>query len=77
LPNAAGQSARSYDTRQSGFDWFEHGYAAIRACIARNVVGDFRCLSLRFGFTPLFIDAGGVDKTVTVIAEVMQEPPLG
>ena len=52
---------------------FEQGYAAMQACIARNVVGDFRAPDImRFGFTPLFIDAGDVDRAIAVIADVMQ-----
>ena len=52
---------------------FEHGYAAMQACIARNVIGDFRAPNImRFGFCPLFIDAGDVDAAVDVIAEVME-----
>ena len=51
---------------------FEHGYAAMQACIARNVIGDFRAPDImRFGFCPLFIDAGDVDAAVDVIADVM------
>lgn len=53
---------------------FRHpeGYAIMQALIARGVVGDFRAPDiLRFGFTPLFIDAGDVDRAVAVIAEVM------
>ncbi|MEL6841441.1 MAG: aminotransferase class V-fold PLP-dependent enzyme, partial [Pseudomonadota bacterium] len=52
---------------------FAEGYAAMQACIARNVVGDFRAPDImRFGFTPLFIDAGDVDRAIAVIADVMQ-----
>jgi kynureninase len=52
---------------------FENGYAAMQACIARNVIGDFRAPDImRFGFCPLFIDAGDVDAAVDVIADVMQ-----
>ncbi|MBS1304250.1 kynureninase [Loktanella sp. SALINAS62] len=53
---------------------FSHpqGYAAMQACIAHGVVGDFRAPDImRFGFTPLFIDAGDVDRAVAVIADVM------
>lgn len=52
---------------------FADGYAAMQACIARGLVGDFRAPDImRFGFTPLFIDAGDVDRAITVIADVMQ-----
>jgi kynureninase len=51
---------------------FADGYAAMQACIARNVIGDFRAPDImRFGFCPLFIDAGDVDAAVDVIADVM------
>ena len=51
---------------------FDQGYAAIQACIAGGVIGDFRAPDLmRFGFTPLYIDAGDVTAAVEVIAEVM------
>ena len=53
---------------------FEHGYAAMQACIAQGVVGDFRAPDImRFGFTPLFIDADDVAKAVTIIAKVMND----
>ncbi|SFS06217.1 kynureninase [Yoonia litorea] len=53
---------------------FAQGYAAMQACIARGVVGDFRAPDImRFGFTPLFIDEGDVDAAVAIIAEVMQK----
>lgn len=51
---------------------FENGYAAMQACIARGVVGDFRAPDImRFGFTPLFIDEADVAKAVAIIADVM------
>ena len=53
---------------------FADGYAAMQACIAAGVVGDFRAPDImRFGFTPLFIDAGDVDRAVRVIAGIMGE----
>lgn len=51
---------------------FDNGYAAIQALIARGVVGDFRAPDvMRFGFTPLFIDAADVDRAVAIIGDVM------
>ena len=42
---------------------FEHGYAAMQACIERGVIGDFRAPDvMRFGFTPLFIDSQDVER---------------
>jgi kynureninase len=55
---------------------FRHkdGYAIMQALIARGVIGDFRAPDiLRFGFTPLFIDAQDVDEAIAVIAEVMDK----
>jgi kynureninase len=51
---------------------FEHGYAAMQALIARNVIGDFRAPDImRFGFTPLFIDEDDVRGAVDVLADVL------
>ena len=55
---------------------FRHpeGYAIMQALIAHGVVGDFRAPDiLRFGFTPLFIDAADVDRAVAILARVMGE----
>ncbi|MDX8352386.1 kynureninase [Cognatiyoonia sp. IB215182] len=66
-------SPRDADGRGSQVSFrFAEGYAAMQACIARNVIGDFRAPDImRFGFTPLFIDAADVDKAIAVIADVM------
>lgn len=51
---------------------FEHGYPAMQALIARGVIGDFRAPNtMRFGFTPLYIDEADVDAAVEIIADVM------
>ncbi len=66
-------SPRDADQRGSQVSFrFDDGYAAMQALIARGVVGDFRAPDImRFGFTPLFIDAGDVDRAIAVIADVM------
>ncbi|MDO8326255.1 MAG: kynureninase, partial [Cypionkella sp.] len=54
---------------------FRHpeGYAIMQALIARGVIGDFRAPDIiRCGFTPLFIDAGDVEKAIAIIADIMQ-----
>lgn len=51
---------------------FEHGYAAMQAVIDRGVIGDFRAPDImRFGFTPLYLDAGDVSAAVEIIRDVM------
>ena len=52
---------------------FQHGYAAMQALIARGVIGDFRAPDImRFGFTPLYLDADDVTRAVAVLAEIME-----
>ena len=51
---------------------FEHGYAAVRALIDKGVVGDFRAPDImRFGFTPLYIDADDVIAAAKAMEEVI------
>ena len=51
---------------------FDHGYPAMQALIARGVIGDFRAPNImRFGFTPLYLDANDVRGAVDVIEEVL------
>jgi kynureninase len=66
-------SPRDADQRGSQVSFrFADGYAAIQALVARGVVGDFRAPDImRFGFTPLFIDAADVDSAIAIIADVM------
>ena len=52
---------------------FEHGYAAMQALIARGVIGDFRAPDImRFGFTPLYIDAADVRAAAQILEDVMK-----
>lgn len=51
---------------------FEHGYAAMQALIARDVIGDFRAPNImRFGFTPLYLDEDDVSQAVDVLADIL------
>ena len=64
---------RGHDRRGSQVS-FRHpeGYAIMQALIARGVIGDFRAPDIiRFGFTPLFIDAADVDRAVAILSEIM------
>ena len=52
---------------------FQEGYAAMQALIERGVIGDFRAPdTMRFGFTPLYIDQQDVRAATDIIANVMQ-----
>lgn len=51
---------------------FDNGYAVMRALIERGVIGDFRAPDImRFGLTPLYIDAADVRKAAEIIEHVM------
>jgi kynureninase len=55
---------------------FRHpeGYANMQALIAAGVIGDFRAPDiLRFGFTPLFIDATDVDAAIRTLSRLMAD----
>nr|WP_255698650.1 kynureninase [Yoonia sp. I 8.24] len=66
-PRDAGQRGSQVSFR------FDQGYAAMQACITRGLVGDFRAPDImRFGFTPLFIDADDVNRAINIVADVMQ-----
>ena len=65
-------SPRDPDSRGSQVSFaFDDGYAFMQALIERGVIGDFRPPNLmRFGFTPLYLDAGDIIKAVHLIAEI-------
>lgn len=53
---------------------FAEGYAAMQACIAAGVIGDFRAPDvMRFGFAPLYISADDVREAARRISRVMAE----
>ena len=53
---------------------FEHGYAAMQALIAQGVIGDFRAPDImRFGFTPLYIDAGDVTRAAEILGRILND----
>jgi kynureninase len=52
---------------------FAEGYAAIRALIARNVIGDFRDPDImRFGLTPLYLGYEDVWQAAHILVDVMK-----
>jgi kynureninase len=51
---------------------FDQGYAAMQALIARGVIGVFRAPNvMRFGITPLYLDAGDIMAAVDVLEDVI------
>lgn len=53
---------------------FANGYAAMQALIARGVIGDFRAPDImRFGITPLYLDATDITRAVDTLAEVIND----
>jgi kynureninase len=53
---------------------FDEGYAAMQACIASGVIGDFRAPDImRFGFTPLYIGLDDVIAAAERIETVFRE----
>lgn len=50
------------------------GYAIMQALIARGVIGDFRApVTLRFGFTPLYLSHDDINRAVEILARIMRE----
>ncbi|WP_371171032.1 kynureninase [Aliiroseovarius sp. 2305UL8-7] len=66
-------SPRNPETRGSQVSFhFENGYPAMQALIARGVIGDFRAPDImRFGFTPLYIDEGDVNRAIETVTDIM------
>ncbi len=66
-------SPRNFAERGSQVSFaFEHGYAAMQALIAQDVIGDFRAPNImRFGFTPLYIDEEDVRRSVEILADIV------
>lgn len=51
---------------------FAEGYAAMQALIDRGVIGDFRAPDImRFGFTPLYLDAEDITGAVDILADIL------
>lgn len=51
---------------------FPEGYAAMQALIDRGVIGDFRTPDImRFGITPLYLDAQDIRTAARILAEVI------
>jgi kynureninase len=75
VPGLTLASPRDSNARGSQVSFsFPEGYAAMQAVIARGVIGDFRAPDImRFGFTPLYIDAADVRAAVDHIAAVINE----
>lgn len=75
VPELALASPRDPALRGSQVSFaFEHGYAAMQALIYHDVIGDFRAPDImRFGFTPLYIDADDVMQAVERISRIMDE----
>ena len=74
-PQLALASPRDAKERGSQVSFaFEHGYAAMQACIDRGVIGDFRAPNImRFGFTPLYLDQDDVVRAAKVIEQVISK----
>lgn len=75
VPELTLASPRDPELRGSQVSFhFENGYAAMQSLIYHDVIGDFRAPDImRFGFTPLFIDAKDVDVAVERIEMVISD----
>tara|TARA_R110002049_G_scaffold10127_3_gene50354 strand:- start:55124 stop:56314 length:1191 start_codon:yes stop_codon:yes gene_type:complete len=74
VPQLTLASPRDAQVRGSQVSFrFENGYAAMQAVIDRGVIGDFRAPDImRFGFTPMYLDASDVTAAVAIIRDVME-----
>ena len=74
VPDLVLASPRDSSVRGSQVSFrFEEGYAAMQALIDRGVIGDFRAPDImRFGFTPLYLEAEDVTNAVAIIRDVME-----
>ncbi len=74
-PDLALASPRDPAARGSQVSFhFDHGYAAMQALIARDVIGDFRAPDImRFGFTPLYVSQEDVRAAAGLIEEVIKD----
>ncbi len=74
-PELALASPRAAERRGSQVSFrFENGHAAMQACIAEGLIGDFRAPDImRFGITPLYIDETDVARAIDILARVMRE----
>ncbi len=72
-PQLALDTPRNSEVRGSHVSFrFADGYAVMQALIARGVVGDFRAPdTMRFGFTPLYIDELDVLAAVDILEDIM------
>lgn len=75
VPELKLASPRDAELRGSQVSFaFENGYAAMQALIHHDVIGDFRAPNImRFGFTPLYIDAADVSQAVDRIERIMRD----
>lgn len=66
-------SPRDPDARGSQVSFrFHSGYQAMQALAAKGVIGDFRPPDvMRFGFTPLYLDAEDILAAAAILEEVM------
>ena len=75
VPDLVLASPRDPSVRGSQVSFaYPQGYAAMQALIARGVIGDFRAPDImRFGITPLYLDAGDIDAAVDEIERVIRD----